>query len=327
MANTMRAVLVTEFGGPDVLREQTVAAPLPGPGQVLIRTEHTSVNFADIKSRKASYRGKEAPFIPGLDGAGTVESVGTGVAGFAQGDRVAAYAVAGSYAQFFLADARLCFRLPHDVPTETGAALGIFITAYNTLTLAGRLQAGEKVLIHAGAGGVGSSAVQMAKALGAAQIIVTVGSEEKRATATGVGASETINYRNEDFSQRTNEMTDGAGVDLILDSIAGDVAEKGMDCLANFGRLVVFGHTQQGAANFNSKQLHSQNRAVIGYSSGGYRKGRPERLRASGEAVLKLVSEGKLKLLVGGRFPLAEAALAHELVESRRSVGKILLVP
>jgi len=323
----MRAVVARAHGGPQELVARELDDPTPGPGQVRLRTYRTSVNFSDIKARRGGYRGIAAPFVPGLDAAGTVEVVGPGVSGFAVGQRVAAYTDGGSYAERVLADATVCYPLPDDVDLVEGAGIGVFITAYNVLTLAGRLEPGESVLVHAGAGGVGSSAIQIARALGAGRVVATVGSEAKRSVALELGADDVIDYRRDDFAVAVETLTAGVGVDLILDSVAGPTAEAGMRCLAPFGRLVVFGHSGDGAGRFDTQQLHTQNRAVLGYSSRGYRQHRPEVLRRSAEAALELIRQGRLRLLVGAEFPLAEAAAAHELVESRRSVGKVLLVP
>ncbi len=322
----MNAVVVHHHGGPEQLVYESVTDPIPDEGQVVIETRCSSVNFADIKARRGGYKNYEPPFIPGLDAAGVITALGSGVQSLKLGQRVAAYTTGGAYAEKVLAEENLCFLLPETVSFEQGAGIGIFITAYNLLTLAGRLQKGETVLIHAGAGGVGSSLIQLAKVLGAGRVLTTVGSEAKKALVSELGADEVINYRQEDFAQRVLEISSN-GADLILDSIAGETAEKGMSCLAPFGRLVIFGHTGAGAAQFDSKQLHSQNRAVLGYSSGGYRKHYPEILQQSAEAVLKLLAEKRLRLLIGASFKLEQAAKAQALVESRKSSGKVLLTP
>lgn len=321
----MRAIVVEAHGGPEQLVARDVAAPQPGRQQVLIGNRLTSVNFADIKARRGGYRNYALPFIPGLDAVGIVEAVGPGVKGLRPGQRVAAYTAGGSYAEKVLADEVVCFPLPDELSDEQGAAVGILVTAYNLLTLAGRLQAGETVLVHAGAGGVGSVAIQLALILGAGRVIATVGSEPKRELPARLGA-EVIDYRRTDFAAQVAALTDGAGVDLILDSVGGEVSERGLTCLADFGRLVTFGHVGP-AGRVETKALHHSNRAVIGYSSGGYRDQRPEVLRQSGLAVLELAREHGIVIEVGARFALEDAPQAHALVESRRSVGKVLLDP
>ena len=299
----------------------------PGPGQIRIKVAVTSVNFADIKARAGAYGQRDLPFVPGLDAAGVVDAVGEGVNEVAPGVRVAAYTLGGSYAEYALTNEQLCFALPDTVPFEQGAGIGILITAYNALTLAGRFREGESVLVHAGAGGVGSTLVQLAKALGASHVYATVSSGAKAEVASGLGADTVINYREQNFAEVINGVTDGAGVDLILDSVSGENAERGLTCLAEFGRLVIYGHTGAGEASIGSKPLHKYNSGVIGYSSGGFRRARPDVIKRSGQEALKLLTAGKVKILLGQRFSLVDAAKAQSLVESRKSVGKVLLEP
>ncbi len=322
----MKSILVRAYGEPNVLEIEDLPIPEPSVGQVRIKTAFTSVNFADIKARRGG--APTLPFTPGLDASGVVDAVGDNIENFQVGQRIAAYAAAGSYAEYVLAEAELCYPLPDAVSFEQGAGIGILITAYNVLTNAGRFQAGESVLVHAGAGGVGSTLLQLAKTLGAARIFATVGSDEKAEVAAQLGADEVINYQETAFDEVVNEKTEGRGVDLILDSVAGPNAERGLNCLADFGRLVIYGHTGEGgAAAIKSTLLHKNNRAVIGYSSGGYRKARPEVLREVAQEGLKLLASGDIKILLGERFKLEDVAAAHEWVESRRSVGKVLLGP
>ena len=321
----MNAISVSEHGGPEVLRYGEVEAPQPSAGQIKLKVSVTSVNFADIKARAGAYGVRATPFIPGLDAAGVVAEVGDNVTEFVPGQRVAAYTLGGSYADYALTNEHLCFALPEDVSFEQGAGIGILITAYNALTLAGRFAGGESVLVHAGAGGVGSTLIQLAKTLGASRVFATVGSDAKADVARRLGAGEVINYREADFSEAVNDLTQGAGVDLILDSVSGENAELGLTCLADFGRLVIYGHTGSGEARLGSKALHKHNRGVIGYSSGGFRKARPEVIKRSGDKVLSLLAQRKLEVLLGERFPLQDAAKAQSLVESRASIGKVLL--
>ena len=259
----MKAIVVHEPGDSSVLTYQDWDTPAPGPGQVRIKTTLTSVNFADIKARQGSYGKQERPFIPGLDATGVVDAIGSNVKRFKVGDRVAAYTSGGSYAEQVLAEEQLCFALPESIKVEQGAGIGIMITAYNVLTLAGRFKKGESVLIHAASGGVGSCLIQIAKASGSSQIFATAGSEEKAKIARSLGADVVINYRETNFADAIHDVTNGAGVDLICDSIAGSTSEQGMNCLANFGRLVIYGHTSpEGAARLNSQMFHKQNRAI-----------------------------------------------------------------
>lgn len=323
----MHAIVADALGGPEVLNYRELPDPKPGPGQLLIGTRLTGVNFADIMARQGRYHGgAEPPFVPGLDCVGTVEALGDGVEAFAVGDRVAAFPAGGSYATQAVADARLTYSLPGGLADETGAGLTVLVTAYNVLTLAGRLAPGETVLVHAAAGGVGHTAIQLARALGAGLVIGVVGSVEKAAVARAAGADHTVVRHEEDFVSRVLDLTDG-GADLILDSVAGETLVRGLACLAPFGRLVVYGQASGEPAQIPSSALHKENRAVIGYSSGNYRRHRAERLRPAVEAAFGHALDGQIRLLVGARYALQDAREAHVLLESGRSIGKILLAP
>lgn len=323
----IEVIEATRPGPPEVLVRSDRPLPEPGRGQLRFRTAFTSVNHADIKARRGEYPDRGFPFVPGLDASGIVDVCGAEVEIFRPGDRVAAYTVGGSYAEYVLADERMCFLLPDGVSLEQGAGIGVLITAYNTLTLAGRLAAGERVLIHAGAGGVGSALVRLAGALGAGEVFATVGGEEKAEVARELGADHVIDYRAQSFDEVIDELTGGVGVDLILDSAAGANAERGLRCLAPFGRLVIYGHTGGGEGSIGSRSLHASNRAVIGYSSGGFRRARPEMIGEAGKRIIELLAQDRVGVLLGGRFALEDAAEAQRLVENRASVGKILLEP
>ncbi|GIW26061.1 quinone oxidoreductase [Meiothermus sp.] len=322
----MKAIVVEQNGPPENLLYREVPDPTPQAGQVLLRTTLTSLNYADVQARRGGYEaGSPPPFIPGLDAVGIVEALGEGVEGLQVGQRVVAFADGGSYAEKVLARAVLVYPLPSELSDEAVSGLTALVTAYNTLTWAGRLQPGETVLVHAAAGGVGSLAVQMAKALGAQRVIGTVGSPAKVAFVRNLGADEVLCY--ESFAEQVLELTQQKGADLILDSVAGQVFQQGMQCLAPFGRMVVYGHASGQAGTFETKPLHRQTKAVIGYSSGHYRRSRPELLRPSVEAVFELLKAGTIRLEVGARFKLQEAPRAHALMENRSNVGKILLYP
>lgn len=339
----MRAVVLPRHGGPEVLALQEVPDPAAGPGEVLVRVEAASVNFADAKLRTGQYHaGAQPPTIPGLDVGGTVAALGAGVEGLAVGDRVAAGLTGGGYAELAVAKAPLVWRLPDGVDTEAGAAFPVAgITAYNILALAARVQPGETVVVHSAAGGVGSTAAQLARLLGAGLVIGTVGDAAKAEAARAAGCDHVL-VREEvaapaahgavaaahpDWADRVLELTGGAGADVILDSVAGAVLARGLACLAPFGRVVAYGISSGEPGRVLSSDLHPVNRAVIGYSSGHYRKLRPEALRPAAAEVLRLLAEGRLRIAVGARLPLAQASRAHELIESRASTGKILLLP
>jgi len=324
----VRAIQADAFGDSSVLQWRELPDPVPGPGEVGIRVAATGVNFADILSRRGGYSaGTGLPFNPGLDCLGTIVAVGPGVSGLTVGQRVAAYPDHGSYAEIAVARAVLTYPAEPGVPDEAAASLNVLVTAHNILRVAGRLARGESVLVHAAAGGVGSTAVQMARAFGAGTIFATVGDAAKFGVAKEAGADVVINYRTEDVAKRVLAETGGLGADVILDSVAGDVFTNGFPALAPFGRYVIFGQASGKAAAVQTTQLHRENRAVIGYTSGGYRKRRPEALLPAVQASFRMAAEGTVKVLVGARFPLRDAAKAHDLIESRKSVGKVLLIP
>ncbi|MGD8189382.1 quinone oxidoreductase family protein [Brevibacillus ginsengisoli] len=321
----MKAILVTELGGPEVLKLTDVDLPTMKTDQVFIRVEKTSVNFADIKSRGGKKGGK-LPFIPGLDVTGVIERVGTDVRHLKMGQRVIAFPASGSYAEYAVANENLTFPIPDCMDWDTAAACPIVsFTAYKLLADIARMEQGETVLIHAAAGGVGTTAIQLAKWLGAGMVIGTVGSESKVKIAREAGADHVISHEQKDFAEKVLELTNGQGANVILDSIAGKVAEKSMDCLAPYGRLVNFGNSSGEVGHFKTIDLHASCRSVLGFSFGTTRSQRPNLLQNTADKVLPLIAEGKLQIKIGKRFRLEEAAQAHEWLESRQSIGKILL--
>jgi NADPH2:quinone reductase len=320
----MKAIVVEQNGPPENLLYRDIPDPSPSAGEILVRTILTSLNYADLEARRGGYdAGSQTPFIPGLDAVGVIEALGEGVDNLKIGQRVAVFPTRGAYAEKVVARAALAYPVPDTLSNEAVSGLTVLVTAYNILTWAGRLQKGETVLVHRAAGGVGSTAVQMAQAMGAGKIIGTVGSEAKAGFVRSLGADEVLTY--DGFAERTLKLTNNLGADLILDSISGEIFDQGMKCLAPFGRLVVYGHAGGQAGRFDTKPLHRQTKAVVGYSSGQYRRSRPEALRPTIEAVLEMLLSGQAKLEIGARFKLEEAPKAHALLESRRSVGKILL--
>lgn len=323
----MKAVVVSDFGGPSVLKYTDLPVPEIGAKQVLIRVVSTSVNFADIMSRQGRYHsGSKPPFIPGLDAAGIIEAVGSEVQHFKKGQRVIALLKNGSYSEYVTSDEDLTFSIPDSVDFETAAACPtVAFTSYKLLADVARLASGETVLIHAAGGGIGTTAVQLAKLLGAKRVIGTVGSDKKKVTALEAGADEIINYQTENFADKVNELTDGKGVDVILDSLSGEVAEKSLTCLAMYGRLVNFGSAGGETGHFKITDLHASCRAVLGFSLGTTVRNRPDLLHDASVRLFQYLGDGRLKMKVGRHYTLEEAAKAHEWMESRQSVGKILL--
>ncbi|WP_078428081.1 quinone oxidoreductase family protein [Alkalihalobacterium alkalinitrilicum] len=323
----MKAIIVEKFGGPEVLEYKTIEKPVIEPHEVLIRVSATGVNFADTAARQGKYHGSgKPPFIPGLDAAGVIEEVGSEVQNLKVGQRVISFVHKGSYAEYIAADEKLTYVLPNNVDFDTAAAAPIVsFTSYKLLADVARVQRGETVLIHAAAGGVGTTAIQLAKLLGAGTVIGTVSNENKIATALEAGADHVICYENENFVEKVNQVTGGEGADIILDSISGSIAERSLECLAYYGRLVTFGHAGGIPANIKTSDLHSSCRSVLGFSLGTTRNKRPHLLQETANHVLGLLADRQLTMKIGHRFSLKDAAKAHELIESRKSIGKILI--
>lgn len=322
----MKAIVVTAFGGPETMKYTEVDMPTFNEKQVLIRVIATSVNFADIKSRYGKKGNGKLPFIPGIDAAGIVEQVGSDVRNIRAGQRVIAFPLTGSYAEYVVANENLTFVLPDEIDFTTAAACPIVsFTSYNLLANVARLQQGETVLIHAAAGGIGTTSIQLAKILGAGKIIGTVGNKAKKKVALEAGADHVICYQDEDFSKKANELTGGKDADVILDSISGAVSEKSLECLAYYGRLVHFGNASGEIGTFRTKDLHASCRSILGFSFGTTRKKRPYLLRHTANQVFQYLRDGSLQIAIGKRFTLQDAGKAHEWIESRQSTGKIIL--
>ena len=323
----MKAMVVVKRNGRGELVLEDVPDPVVGEGQVAIRMEGTAVSFGDIEMRQGDYHTpRKPPVIPGHDVVGTLVALGPGTTGFRVGERVTAISLTGSYAEIVVAPAAVTWSLPDEIDIISAAAFPTNgVTSYNLLTMAGRLAAGESVLIHAAAGGVGTTTCQLAKLLGAGTIIGTVGDESKADLACSLGCDHVILYRAEDLPSRVMSITGGKGADLILDSIGGSATEQSLACLAPWGRIVAFGRSSGIAGQIPTDLLHAGNKSAIGYSTGGYRYARPEALRPAGDAVLGYLRSKQLKMVVSAQFPLSEANAALDLLASRRSTGRVVL--
>jgi NADPH2:quinone reductase len=322
----MKAIIVENFGLPENMKYVDVEMPSINSKQVLIRVKTTSVNYADIKSRYGKKGQGNFPLILGLEAAGVVEKVGDEVKTLGVGQRVIAFPHLGSYAEYVVADENLTFPIPDSMDFDTAGACGIVsFLSYKLFADVAQLEKGETVLIHSAAGGVGTTAIQIAKILGANKVIGTVGNESKIPMAISAGADHVICYETVDFAEKVNELTEGKGVNVILDSIAGDITEKSLKCLANYGRLVIFGNSSGRTAQLQTNDLHASCRSILGFSLGTTRKERPEILQKTAIAVFRLFENGQLDIKISERFPLRDASLAHQLVESRNSTGKVLL--
>jgi NADPH2:quinone reductase len=322
----MKAIVFEKLGGADVLKLGEVAKPEPAPATVLIKNHAAGINFADTLFRQGQYLMRpKLPDTPGLEGAGVVEAVGAGVTNVKAGTRVAALA-SKTYAEYFVAPASQVIALPDSVSFEEGAAFPIqTLTAWHMLHTCHHIAPGETALVHSAAGGVGIVAIQIAKAAGA-RVIGTVSNNSKIELIRKYGADDAIDYVKNDFAAEVKRLTDGRGVDLILDAVAKGTLEKGLQSLARFGHLILYGRAGGLPEPLNVFALFEKSVKVSGfvlYSA----MADPTLARRGIEESFKLIASGKLKLLVGKSFPLAQAAEAHKFMESRGSVGKLVLVP
>lgn len=323
----MRAIHVTDYGGPEVLEEIELEIPEPGSGEVRIDVEAIGVNYADIKRRSgASRNSPPLPSVPGIEAAGIVDAVGED-ADYAVGDRVVAYVGEGAYAEYLVAAAEEVFPVPDALSIEAAAGVPVqFITAYNSLHGWGGYEPGDRVLIHAAAGGVGSAAVQLAAHAGA-EVFATASTEEKRSLARELGADHTIDYTNASIEDAIDELTDGEGVDIVLDGVGGEAFDESIEALAHFGRIVSIGSASGEEGSPDPSRLRAKNASVVGYHLGRARRNDPESIGPGPSTVFELLASGEIEVLIGETFPLSAVAQAHEFIESRSSTGKVLLIP
>lgn len=321
----MRAVEFREYGGPEVLKVVSAETPEPGPGQVTIDAAYVGVNFADLKARAEGYRVESLPFRPGLEVSGRIRAVGDAVKGLSPGQEVAALVSSGAYAEVVLAEAATVFPLPEGLDPRTAATLPTVLpTAHALLHETGRLRAGESVLVHGAAGGIGTAAGQLARAAGAGAVYGVVSSAAKADHALKHGYDAV--FTTDAFPEDVRRATGGRGVDLVLDPIGGDTLRRGLDALAVFGRLVSFGNA--GGAqpwHVGQPELYAQGRSVAGFSILALAQSAPEALRSLTERAFRTVTDGTVALPVTAEFPLSDAAEAHQLMGSRTSTGKLLL--
>jgi putative PIG3 family NAD(P)H quinone oxidoreductase len=324
----MRAVLLKGFGGPEVLELGEAPRPSPGPGQVLIRIAATGVNRADLQQRAGNYAPPPGESdILGLECAGVIEALGEGVDGWRIGDRVMTLLGGGGYAEHATAPASTLMPVPDHLDLVRAAAIAeVWITAFLNIFREGGLRPGETLLVHGGASGVGTAAIQLAKALGPSPVLVTVGSEDKAKACLGLGADHAILYKSEDFSSRVLELTGDHGADVILDHIGAAYLEPNLACLALYGRLVIIGLLGGARAELNIGRLMVKRQRIVG----SVLRARPveekaEITAAFREQVLPGFASGELKPVIHAVLPLAEVRQAHELMAANANVGKILL--
>jgi NADPH2:quinone reductase len=324
----VRAVQISELSGPSAIRVVDVPAPEPNhmltPGEgVLIDVAAAGVSFPDVLQTRGLYQLKpELPFIPGSEVAGTVAQAPAG-SGFKAGDRVMAFTVLGGMAEQAVAPAYLTFALPDDLDFAQGASVILnYHTVYFALKLRGRLRVGERVLVHGAAGGVGSAALQVAKALGASTIAV-VSSDEKERVAREAGADEVVRSDGP-WREQAFELS-GGGVDVVLDPVGGERFTDSLRSLKEDGRVLVVGFTEGSIPEVKVNRLLLRNVSVVGAGWGAYVMGNVERNRENGEAVAKMIAEGHVRPIVGARYALEDAVDAFRTIDERRGLGKIVL--
>ena len=324
----MNVTEITKFGGSDALASGEREVPEPGDGEVRVEVTAAGLNFADVMQRRGLYPGiPGTPFVPGMEVAGTVDAVGAGVEGVQEGDRVAAMLELGGYAEYAIADAELLLPVPDGLSLREAAAVPVqFLTAHCCLFGWGELVAGERVLVQAAAGGVGTAAVQLASEAGA-EVFGTASTAEKLDHASSYGCDHPINYEEEDFAAVIDDETAGEGVDLVLESVGGDVFDRSLESLAHFGRLVTYGVASGQIATVQNQELLFANQSVRGFHIGFAAEHDIGRVRPAIEEVTDALADGRIEVVIGEEFPLEEAAAAHEYVEGRQSTGKVLLIP
>lgn len=313
---------------PSELKLAELPDPVPGPGEVAIDVRAIGCNFFDILMVEGKYQVKPPPpFSPGGEVAGVVRAVGPGVHGFSQGDRVFALLGWGGYASVALAPAATVTRMPDAMPFEHGAAFGIvYQTSYFALVYRANLQPGETLLVHAAAGGVGLAAVQIGRALGA-RVLATAGSEAKLGIALEHGAEQAYDYSNPDWVERVKQTTGGRGADVIYDPVGGEVFDLSTKCIAFSGRLLVIGFASGTIPAIQMNRVLLKNISVVGLHWGAYRQHEPARIGEAMQALFDLYERGEVRPVVSSTHPLADAATALEEIASRRSVGKVVLIP
>ena len=326
----MRAVEITSFGGPDVLRLGDRPVPQPGAGELLIRVAASGINRPDVLQRLGHYAPPPGTSdLPGLEVAGVVESgdaAAMAEAGIRVGDRVCALVAGGGYAEWCVAPVAQCLPVPDRLTDVEAASLPeTFFTVWSNVFDRGRLQAGESLLVQGGTSGIGVTAIQLARAFGAT-VLATAGSDEKCAACLELGAHHAINYKSQDFVAEGKRLTQGKGVDVVLDMVAGDYVAREVECLAEDGRLVIIAVQGGVKSDFNAGLVLRRRLTITGSTlrprSVAFKGAIAKALR---EHVWPLLAAGQVRPVIHSTFAAADAARAHALMESNQHIGKIVL--
>ena len=324
MAEQMQVVEITQAGGPEVLRPATRDVPVPGAGEILIKVAYAGVNRPDALQRAGLYNPPPgASDLPGLEAAGTVAAVGPNVSKWSVGDRVTALLPGGGYAEYALTHQDHALPIPGDMPMDQAAALcETAFTVYSNVMTRGGLQAGEVFLVHGGSSGIGTTAIQLASAMGA-RVFTTAGSDAKCAACLDLGAERAINYRDADFVE---VLKAEGGADLILDMVGGDYLPRNVRALKNDGRLVQIAFLQGSKVALNFAQVMMRRLTITGSTLRPQSDGAKAKIAADLLAhVWPLYASGRIKPVMDSEFPLVEAAAAHARMEASEHIGKIVL--
>ena len=329
LPDTMTCIAIPSPGGPEALVPQSRPLPVPGPGELLLRVEAAGVNRPDVLQRKGAYPPPPgAPDVPGLEVAGIVAACGPGAARFAPGERVMGLLPGGGYAQFAVVHETNALPVPEGLsPTEAGAIPETYFTVWTNVFERGRLSRGETSLVHGGTSGIGTTAIQLAKAFGA-RVVTTAGSPEKCEACRRLGADLAIDYRAQDFVAEVKSFTDKRGVDLVLDMVGGSYIQRNIDVCATEGRIVQIGFQDSPTATVDFRRLMLKRLTFTGSTLRIRTVPEKAAIAAALEAqVWPLLARGQVRPLIHATFPLVEAWRAHALMESSAHIGKIVLVP
>ncbi len=324
----MKAVQLTGLNGFDSLEIVELDRPTPRDHELLLKVEAAGINFAELEMTKGKYPAtKKLPFVMGFEAAGTVVETDSRANGVKAGDRITAIVSSGGYAEFAVADAAMAIPIPEGISFAEATTIPIHgLTAYALLKFAAKPQAGESLLIQAAAGGVGLYLLQLAKLLGVRKVIALAGSKEKIELVRQLGADVAVDYSQKGWADRVLEVTQGKGVDVVLEAAAGEIGEESFKLAAPFGRVVLFGakNIHEPFARERIQQLIYKNQSVIGFNLPSMR---PEQLAECIPNLLNLIAQRKLKLYANHTFPLEQVRAAFDALASRQTIGKVVLLP
>ncbi len=306
----MKAIRINEIGGPEVMQLEEIETPTPQEGEVLIKVAAAGVTQVDLAQRQGTYLTRtRTPMILGMEVAGTVVALGPGVSTPAEGTRVVSF-VEGGYAEYASARATMVIPIPPNLDFVHAATFPVR----------------ESVLVYAAAGGVGTLAVQLARLMGAGTVISTASSQNKLDLVRRLGADVAINHTEKDWVELVKEATGGQGTDIILQMVGGRQAEQCLQCLAPFGRMVIYGRVSGLNAQFSDVQLMHKNQTIMGYWFTGWMSSRPDRTAVAARELIQYLATAQLEIIAEHTFPLAEAAEAHRAIAQRRTTGEVVLL-